>query len=331
MKIPLFIATADWHLTIRSVLCRTDDLLHTITNKLSKIAAIASDLKVPVVVAGDLTDRYIESPEVLSAVPTIFQNRVFQNRVDVLFVYGQHDVPNHNVEDASKGCTHLLKEVGVLHLLDRGGLVRGWRLSRVEYYGASWGEQIPHPKDKSIINILVIHKTVWSSQSKTSAFHGVTDNMSVEYLITQEPYCFYDVIVSGDNHSHFVVTCKNKQVHTKQTVWLNCGPIMRLNAGEASLVPKYHIVYWDEKQKAISIESVELPHAELSTSHLADKDVEKSMGVFSDSFVTSLSDGMDKSVSFKRVLSALVESGNLKKRTRRMVWQAYEKAMSCKR
>jgi hypothetical protein len=106
---------------------------------------------------------------------------------------------------------------------------------------------------------------------------------------------------------------------------------MRLNAGEATLVPKYHIVSWDEEQRAISVRSVELPHAELSLNHLADKALEKSMGVFSDSFVTSLSDGMDKSVSFKQVLSALVESVNLKKRTRRMIWQAYEKAVSCKR
>jgi DNA repair exonuclease SbcCD nuclease subunit len=326
VKTPLFIATADWHLTTRSVLCRTDDLVHTITNKLSKIASVAANLHIPIIAAGDLTDRYIESPEVLSTVYRVFQNRV---SVNVLFVYGQHDVPNHNVKEASKGCTHLLKEVGALHLLGSDGT--STKLPCVEYYGASWGARIPRPKNKHTTNVLVLHKTVWSSQNKKSAFHGVTDNMSVEHLITQEPYCLYDVIVSGDNHSHFVVTNKNKQVRTKQTVWLNCGPIMRLNAGEATLVPKYHIVSWDDKQKTISIESVELPHAELSLNHLADKAFEKSMGVFSDSFVTSLSDGIDKSVSFKQVLSALVENGNLKKRTRRMIWQAYEKAVSCKR
>lgn len=325
-KTPLFIATADWHLTTRSVLCRTDDLLDTITKKLSRIAMVAANLRIPVVAAGDLTDRYIESPEVLYAI-----YKIFHNRVGVLFVYGQHDVPNHNVEAASRGCTHLLKGVGALSLLGSTGVPLDHSQSHVVYYGASWGEQIPHPANNLCVNVLVLHKTVWSSRNKTSAFHGVTDNMSVEYLMTQEPYRFYDMIVSGDNHSHFVVTSKNKQVHTKQTVWLNCGPIMRLNAGETSLVPKYHIVSWDGKQKAISIESVELPHAELSTSHLVDKDVEKSMGAFQDSFVASLSDGMDKSVSFKQILSALVESGNLKKRTRRMVWQAYEKAMSCKR
>lgn len=325
MKTPLFIATADWHLTVRSVLCRTDDLLDTITKKLSKIATVASNLKIPIVAAGDLTDRYIESPEVLY---TIY--KILHNRIGVSFVYGQHDVPNHNVEAASKGCTHLLKGVGVLSLLGSIGrdLTRGLC---IKCYGASWGEQIPHPANNLCTNVLVLHKTVWSSQNKTSTFYGVTDNMSVEYLMTQEPYRFYDMIVSGDNHSHFVVTSKNKQVHTKQTVWLNCGPIMRLNAGESSLVPKYHIVSWDGKQKAISIESVELPHAELSTNHLVDKDIEKSMGEFQDSFVASLSDDVSKTVSFKQVLTSLVESGNLKKRTRRMVWQAYEKAMSCKR
>ena len=90
-KNPNLIITSDWHLRETNPICRLDDFVEeTQWKKVNFISDLQKKYGCPVVHAGDLFDKWKPSPELLTKTMQHIPN-------DFHTIYGQHDLPNHNL------------------------------------------------------------------------------------------------------------------------------------------------------------------------------------------------------------------------------------------
>jgi len=314
------VATADWHATFRNTPCRSDNLRETLLTKLR----IIYGRSVPVIAAGDLLDSHDESYEVASMLHEVVRTGT------TLFVYGQHDLPQHNLKEAKRGGTHFLSktlssfarlQLDLYYELDTCS-----NLHPVQVYGCSWGEKFdPAVLKKSDYRILVVHRSVWSQKNTNSYYYGVLDKNSVDVLHSKPEFSSFDLVISGDNHGAFIRQFTNDTTCSGKTIWLNCGPILRLKANESA--PPLYYEIWQKDTGAFKVVPVVLPYTELTREHIdAPKEEEKLIS----QFTKGMKQGTTK-VEFKDILTSLAESDSVTERTRRMIWAAYERARSQKR
>lgn len=320
----LAVATADWHATFRSTPCRNDDLRASLLAKLRIIYGVG----VPVIAAGDLLDSHNESYEVTSMIHEEVQSST------TLFVYGQHDLPQHNLKEAKRGGTHFLAKTvhNFIRLAPENKsncvLESSHNLRPVPVYGCSWGEKF----DPSVLKlkqndyrILVLHRSVWSQKNSNSYYYGVKDSKSVDVLHSKPEFNAFDLVISGDNHGAFIRKFKNDNTCSGKTIWLNCGPILRLKANE--IAPPCYYEIWQKDTGELKVVPVVLPHAELTRDHI---DTPKGEEKLISQFTQGMKQGTTK-VEFKDILTSLADSETVSERTRSMVWAAYERAQSQKR
>jgi len=97
--------------TSKSPICRTDNFIDTLISKMKFISELQKKHNCQVFHAGDLFHHWKPSPELLSIAIEHLPKQFCT-------VYGNHDLPQHNLELAKKSGIYLLNKAGILHLLD---------------------------------------------------------------------------------------------------------------------------------------------------------------------------------------------------------------------
>ena len=273
----------DIHLRYHRPENRLDDYFETQFRKLEWVFDLAVKERCKVVIMpGDVFDSSTASYIVTGRFAHLLYR--YRKEFKVLAVYGQHDLRFHSSQ----------KENTPLFALAQTGLIRilsenPYTLFNVNFYGASWGEEVPEIKTEGM-NVLATHRMV----IKDEKLWPTQDEFETSYQLLRR-YRF-DLIVCGDNHTFFTDSYKGR--------WLvNCGSLCRMRVDQFDHEPS--VVIYDTKMKDIAIYSVPIESSEKVLNLNVYR--EKGRDLDMEEFVKSLSSAEEVRLDFLSNLWAYVE------------------------
>jgi DNA repair exonuclease SbcCD nuclease subunit len=223
--VPTAILTSDWHLREDIPLCRTDNYWEAQWKKIDYISKLQKQYDCIVIHAGDLFDKWKPSPyllrETIEHIPDQFYT-----------VYGQHDLPAHNLDLVDKCGINVLQAAGKLTVLK----------------GIHWG-QVPRSSISMMFGkkfsrpLVVWHKMNYQGRKP---WPSCTDPLSVSLL---RKYPQFDLIVTGDNHKSFTEEYQGRHL-------VNPGSLMRMDADQVNHHPCVYLWYAENNQITLK----PLPH-----------------------------------------------------------------------
>ena len=200
---------------------------------LAEVNDLVRQHRVPVLFAGDLTERYNPNPGLI--------NFAIQHLPVMHSVFGQHDLRNH--ESAA------LKETAYYTLMQAGKLVNVKPGRPVEVPGAPmplqlwgfpWGAEVkPCKKPLSFgLDVALIHKYTWR---RGCGYDGAPVEARTGKLTNA--LRGYDVAVVGDNHLPF-------ECMVGSTYVFNCGSVLRRTRAEKDHRPSVGLLMHDSERGA---------------------------------------------------------------------------------
>ncbi len=278
LKKPTAILTGDWHLREDQPVCRTDNFWEAQWRKVDFISDLQRAFDCPVLHSGDLFH---------TAKPSLYLVNVAMGHLPSRFftVYGNHDLPQHNLELAEKCGIRLLEKAGCLTVLP----------------GIHWG-QVPFSWPYSLVQFpRLIEKQfiVWHVMTfaDEEPWPGCPDPNALRIL---KKYPEFDLILTGHNHQTFTVGLKNR-------ILVNPGSITRQEADQANHEPC--VFLWDASDN--TVEKVLIPFSEgiITREHI---DRIKRRDDRLDAFVSRLNNEWEASVSFEENLDRLIKANNIR-------------------
>jgi DNA repair exonuclease SbcCD nuclease subunit len=266
-RTPTLILCSDLHLREDTPICRTDDFVKAQWRKLDFISNLQKKYYCSVLCGGDLFDHWKPSPNLLRLAILHLPKQFYT-------IYGQHDLPQHNLELAHKCGINVLEAGKHLTVLE----------------GVHWG-QIPPQKPRlwhtfSMIgktprSILVWHKMNWKGHIP---WPGCPDPSALRLL---KKYPQYDLIVTGDNHQTFTQEYEER--------WLvNPGSMMRMDADQEEHKPC--VFLWYAETNEIKRVYIPIEQGVISREHI---ELKKNRDNRIDAFVTRLDSEWKAALSFE--------------------------------
>ena len=258
---------ADMHLRESTPICRTDDFWKAQWAKVDEIKQMQRSFNCPVIHSGDLFDNWKASPYLLSETIKHLPEQFWT-------IYGNHDLPQHNLELANKSGIYTLLAAGKLNLLP----------------GCHWLET-PCKEDTFTIDgrkILVWH--IMAYQGKV--FPGCTDKPARSLI---RKYTDFDVILTGHNHKSFVETFEDR-------ILVNPGSLTRQKADQIEHRPKVYLWYAEDN----SVEEVLLNYEDnvISSEHL-EKTKQRDDRI--EAFINTLDSNWESGMNFEKNLDQFLQ------------------------
>lgn len=235
--------------------------------------------------AGDLFHHWKPSPWLLSRAIELLP-KMF------ITVYGQHDLPQHNMELSHKSGMNTLLQAGKVTILRDGSW--GWEPK---------GGRGIIVKDKEIL--------AWHHMTYlTKPFPGAEGGMA-EGILRKYPQ--YDLIVTGDNHQSFTIEYKGRRL-------VNPGSLTRQTASQIDFKPRVALWYAEDN----SIEWVYMPIQKdaITREHI---EVKEQRDARITAFVSSLKDDYEKTLSFEDNLEQHFATNHIRKEVKEIIYKSLEK------
>lgn len=210
---------------------------------LSQIHDLMTNLDVSIVVCtGDIFDVSDPPAELINFAIRHLPHGMYS-------VPGNHEIPNHNLDDLHKSAYYTLISCGTIKPLNEDFRIRQVELRDQRYlniYGFGYGEELMNrdairrkcdeedPLEDDV-NLLVAHKYVWHRkiQHAISPEGGNLNNL---------PLAGYDAAVFGDNHHGFLTKVQTDRRYKPCNV-MNCGTFMRRTIAERDYLPRVGVLY----------------------------------------------------------------------------------------
>jgi len=293
------ILTADWHLREDQPQCRTDDYWEAQEQAVDFVRELAGEYDCPVVIAGDVFDKWKRTHRLVSWAATHMPP-------DVYAIPGQHDLPFHRITEAPRMALNVLFDTGrvkPLYTVQTSAVGHPTRI-----YGFPYGVELgPCTDTGSGPNIAVCHQLVWH---KVKPWPGCEAGTAVKLLKKMKGY---DLVVTGDNHIPFTVKLKSGRR------LVNPGSLMRMRADQADHKPRVYL--WCAEDN--SIEPVYLPIKKgvVIREHIDQKEKREAR---MSSFVTRLSEQWEVGLSFEDNLKKFYRENKTKKQVKSLIAEALE-------
>lgn len=185
---------------------------------LSEIAYLARKHRCPVIYAGDIFDRW--------GPPIELVNFAIDHLPRGYAVYGQHDMPNHAVEEFDRTAYATLIRAGVIENIAPGEHVHT-PAGELVLHGFPWGVPIEPMLDPYAVHVAVAHRYIWT---KGHTYHEQSANVQHTPTGFADALKGYHVAHFGDNHSGFIAIAGE--------CWVaNCGTLMRRRSDEVYYKP----------------------------------------------------------------------------------------------
>lgn len=278
------IYSADNHITLKPPVCRTDDFMSTLRNKLKWLKELIRKHDAVFISGGDTGDE----PTLKSYGQTLaWINFMIANYPPCMGIFGNHDQPNHRLDYMYKALLSPLVEAGIFTPLDEPKEIT----SNVWVHGFHYGTEIKafdeslYPEDSK--HIAVFHDYVYKEES------SLIKGYNAKQLLYDNPQ--YDMILTGDHHQNFVETLDDQ-------VLINSGPLYRGTIDKIDYQPVVYLI----DTKDLSYEAIPVPILEgvISTEH-KDKVVHKENTMESVINVVKNSEGV--SLSFDNELQSIID------------------------
>jgi len=286
MKKVSAILTADWHLRETVPVCRTDDFWTTQWEKVKFVADLQKKYNCAVIHAGDLFDHWKPSPYLLSETFIHLPNKFYT-------VYGNHDLPQHNLELANKCGINVLVKANKINLLPNA------------HFGETPDEFCKYTFDNNH-SLLVWHVMTWKNELP----YPGCELSNAKALLKKYPQ--YDLIVTGDNHQTFVELYKGR-------ILVNSGSLMRTNTTQINHKPCVFLWYAETN----TIEQVFIPISEnvISREHI---EIQEKRNERIDAFISGLNTGFDSEISFQVNLEKFFANNKVRKNVKQLVYKFVE-------
>lgn len=279
-RIPSAILTADWHLREDTPTAFTGNFQLEQWGVVTFIANLQQQYNCIVYHAGDLFNNWKPSPWLITMAMRHLPDNFYT-------IYGNHDLPQHNLELADKCGINVLQEAGKLTVLN----------------GIHWGQT---PPENSSAKMMMWH--VMTYQGK-KPWPGCTDPMAASLL---RKYPQHDLILTGHNHKTFVEEHEGR-------VLVNPGGITRQASDQIDFKPCVFLWYAETN----TIERVDLPYTEgaISREHI---DVIEQRDARIDAFISKLNSEWDISLSFEDNIEAFCQANNVREPIKEIIYKALE-------
>lgn len=224
---------SDLHLWQKAPVARSveEDWIKTQARYLAEVNAIISQKGIPLIVGGDIFDRYNPSPECINLALTHLPN--------CYAVPGQHDLKCHVLEDIACSAFWTLVQAGKVTYLEPNRPVEIPSAHPMRLWGFPWGCDL-HPLKKPsdlLLEVAVIHKYIYG---KNSGYPGAPKDKSLGSY--KEVLTGYDIALFGDNHKR--VTYNLKKDKDGPSIF-NPGSFIRRKMDELNHAPCMGMIYSD--------------------------------------------------------------------------------------
>lgn len=280
--------------------CSLDGWYKVQAGYLDQLTALQKKFKAPVVIAGDLFDRWNPPPSLVNLALRHLPERVFA-------VPGQHDLRFHQLNDLHHTGFGTLVEAGRIVLLEPGKPVR-FHQRKLELHGFPWGEEVkPVGVDPQWTKVAVVHAYVWARDEERHPGAGESQRASAYH----DRMLGYDLVHFGDNHKPFEVG----KVY-------NGGTFMVRKADEMGQRPAVGIL-----TRTGTRTGMKPWRLDVSGDKFVSKEVVAVMGeeLFTlNEFIAELNDVREAVYDFRDALHRFLESGKVTDAVRREVMRALE-------
>lgn len=295
------ILCSDIHLSSRAPIARSaePDWFLAMDRQLAQLRKLQKKFQCPVICAGDIFDRWYSTPELINFA-------LDQLPDDMYAVPGQHDLPDHSMQEIHRSAYWTLVQAGKVKNIERRT-----ELSDILLYGFGWGDELQHVpkndrKDKRI-KLAVVHRYCW--YTKRTCYPGAPKEGQADNIL--EALKGIDAVVTGDNHKGF---CTEEQTGP---YLINPGTFFRRKIDEKDHAPNVGLLHRDgiiethllncKDDKFIDVDKgLELLEKGLDLTELVD-DL-KSLGNGTLDFVEALFQYLDKNGVSKAVRKHITNS-----------------------
>lgn len=217
---------SDLHLQYENPIARNDNYFETAIRKLEYVRKVIGPDTL-LIIAGDIFD--VGKPRnILKMHGPV--SKVLQGTKTI---YGNHDISFHQASYLPETAYASIDRVLNTHL----SKVTEYR--DIEIHPFNFGLEIEHKESKyGLPMVAVSHQFVY--QDKQPFDKGV----SGIYLLTEYPE--YDIIITGDNHQHFIIEYDGR-------VLINNGSLMRMTSAQKDYQPV--VTVWDNGK----VETIDIP------------------------------------------------------------------------
>lgn len=304
---PTFIIGADWHLTEKTPLCRTDNHWETQCGKIQFINELQKKYKIPVLLAGDLFDRWKVSPKL--------ESYAIRNLPDnIIAIPGQHDLKNHNLNLMEETSFNVLSTSGKIKTYNFFSIsqVHSLIIKPFNCYIHTYPYGVPIKplnddpgRQKGARNIILMHQFTYVGRT----WPGNTSTQARKLLKSLPGY---DLVICGDNHKTFVVEEDGRLL-------VSPGSLMRISADQIDHTPCVFLYYAEDNH----VEPVYLPIEKgvVSQAHLVKKQ-EKDKRI--QAFVERVKNYKGLSISFKKNLEIYFRDNITDKQVEELIWKSLE-------
>ena len=277
------ILTGDYHLQEGQPVARTDNFWEVQWNKVQFISELQQEHECPVIHSGDLFDHWKPSPMLLAKAIEFLPAQFWT-------VYGNHDLPQHNLELAYKCGINVLEKSGKLQVLK----------------GNHWGQDCEKQAFYNLPKIAVWH--VMTYQGK-KPWPDCKDPMAAKIL---RKYPQYDLILTGHNHKPFVERYEGRLL-------VNPGSIFRTHASQEDHKPRVYLWYAETNE----VEAVYLPIEEnvISREHI---EVKQQRDNRIDAFIRGLDTDFEVDLSFEKNLEKFFQANEVKEDVKEIILKSIE-------
>lgn len=282
---PDIIWTGDWHLREDTPTAFVGDFQPEQWKAVGVIYDLQEEYDCEVINVGDLFNNWKPSPWLLSMTIQRLPKKFHT-------IYGNHDLPQHNLELADKCGINVLKAAGKLNVLS----------------GVHWG-QVPDGT-----GLLAAHERIicpWHvmTYQVKKPWPGITDPKASALL---RKYPMYDLIVTGHNHQSFVEEHEGRLL-------VNPGGITRQTADQIDFKPRVYLWYADTN----TVEPYFLPFTEGAISREHIEEIEERDARI-DAFISKLNSDWDISLSFEDNIEVFCQANSIKEPIKEIIYKALE-------
>jgi DNA repair exonuclease SbcCD nuclease subunit len=198
------LVVSDLHLTLKRPACRADkDWMEVQASYLAQVREMGNSL--PILCAGDIFDKWSVTPELIHFALEHLPDQM-------ICVAGQHDLPNHQLEEMNRSAYGVLKRAKKIIDISDGS----WG-DRQTFVARGFGWNVPlndgHVRqiNSSTLKVALIHRYCWM---EGKGYPGAPEE--AKYFRYLEPLEGFTTLIFGDNHQPF-------QQRQKHQFLYNCG------------------------------------------------------------------------------------------------------------
>ena len=239
------ILVADLHLRTDTPICRNDDFVETQDRKLYEVYSLHKKYKCPILVAGDVSNRWKETPYSIS----YMLSRL--NGMDLIGVPGNHDLPAHNLKRINESAYWTLVSANFLEDISDGEVYpvpdHGY-----EIYGFPYGTKLQSvTRKKGLRKVALVHHYVYKGRKP---FPGQLTRVTA----LMDQLKGFDLILTGDNHLPFT--------HKRgRQILVNPGSFTRQKADQINHRPRIYL--WNAESNQIKVHYLKIDKKAVSNAH----------------------------------------------------------------